>query len=465
MVLGGSLAGLTAAAGLAERFDLITIIESDLLPLVGEHRNGVPQDRHAHILLPGGLRSLAELLPGIVDDLQRHGAHIVDAPEIRFYIAGGRLALSDPSLSACIATRPLLEAVVRRRVLDLPNVRVVEQTVAEGLLIDPHGADVTSVKVRSRTTANAHSVMDADRVVDATGRRSRGPEWMATLGYPAPDEERLHVGVHYSTRLFRRDPADLGGCRNVHVTIPPGQRHGGVALAVEEDRWLVTLVGSLGERPPTALEEFIEHARTLWRDDLHQIVAGAEPIGGAATGAFPHYLRRRYDRLRRFPGHYVVTGDAVCSLNPVYAQGMSVAIRDAQVLGQVLDRHGMDRVGRRFFRRTRPVIDRAWTLARGADLGDPGVDGRRTAGWRLLNRYINRLLTVAHHDPLVADAFLRVNAMMAPPPHLFRPRIAFRTLRGGSVHGGHDQPERTVARQRAAKDHDRLSRSDAPTPS
>ena len=96
MVLGGSLAGLTAAAGLAERFDLITIIESDLLPLVGEHRNGVPQDRHAHILLPGGLRSLAELLPGIVDDLQRHGAHIVDAPEIRFYIAGGRLALERP---------------------------------------------------------------------------------------------------------------------------------------------------------------------------------------------------------------------------------------------------------------------------------------------------------------------------------------------------------------------------------
>ena len=354
---------------------------------------------------------------------------------------------------------------MRRRVLDLPNVRVVEQTVAEGLLIDPDGAHVTGVKLRSRTTPNAHSVVDATLVVDATGRRSRGPEWLATLGYPAPDEERLHVGVHYSTRLFRRDPADLGGCRSVQVAIPPGQRHGGVALAVEEDRWLVTLVGSLGERPPTALEEFIEHARTLWRDDLHQIVAGAEPIGGAATGAFPHYLRRRYDRLRQFPGHYVVTGDAVCSLNPVYAQGMSVAIRDAQVLGQVLDRHGMDRVGRRFFRRTRPVIDTAWKLASGADLGDPGVDGRRTAGWRLLNRYINRLLTVAHHDPLVADAFLRVNAMMAPPPHLFRPRIAFRTLRGGSVRGGHDQPERAVARQRAAEDHDRLSRSDAPTPS
>jgi 2-polyprenyl-6-methoxyphenol hydroxylase-like FAD-dependent oxidoreductase len=466
VVLGGSLAGLTAAATVADRFDMVTIIEADKLPSIGEHRNGVPQDRHAHLLLPGGLRTLAELLPGIVDDLQRQGAHVVDAPEIRFYLAGGRLALSDPGLRICAATRPLLEAVVRRRVLELPNVRVVEQTVADGLLVDAHGVHVTGVQLRSRTDPNPHSVMDATLVVDATGRRSRGPRWLTTLGYPAPDEERLHVGVHYSTRLFRRDPADLGGCRQVHVAVPPGERHGGLALAVEDDRWLVTLVGSLGERPPTALEEFIEFSRTLWRDDIHGIVAAAEPIGEAATGAFPDYLRRRYDRLHQLPGHYVVTGDALCSFNPVYAQGMSVASRDAQVLGDVLDRHRMDRVGQRFFRRTRPDVDTAWKMATGADLGDPAVDGRRTAGWRMLNRYINRLLTVAHQDPLVADAFLRVNTMMAPPQHLLRPRIASRILRGEQRgRSGGDEPESPIVRQQAVEDHDAHSRSKVPTPS
>jgi 2-polyprenyl-6-methoxyphenol hydroxylase-like FAD-dependent oxidoreductase len=204
-----------------------------------------------------------------------------------------------------------------------------------------------------------------------------------------------------------------------------------VAVAVEDDRWLVTLVGILGERPPAALEEFIGHTGALWRDDLHAIVARAEPMGEAAIGAFPAYLRRRYDRLREFPGRYVVTGDAVCSLNPVYAQGMSVAIREAQALGEVLDRHGLDRVGQRFFRRARPVVDSAWQIATGADLGEPAVEGRRTAGWRLLNWYVNRLLTVAHRDPLVADAFLRVNTMVAPPQHVMRPRIASRVLRGG----------------------------------
>jgi 2-polyprenyl-6-methoxyphenol hydroxylase-like FAD-dependent oxidoreductase len=431
VVLGDSLAGLAVAVVLAERFDTVTIIDRDVLPPPGVHRNGVPQGRHTHLLLPGGLRALAELLPGIVDDLEGHGAQIIDAPEFRFYLAGGRLALSDPSLSVCGATRPLLEGVMRRRVRGLPNVCAVERTRADGLVADPGGAQVTGVRVRSPAGSGDDRIVDATLTVDATGRRSRGPRWLAELGYPAPDEESLHVGVHYTTRLFRRDPADLGGCRHVQVAIPPGGRHGGVALAVEADRWLVTLVGILGERPPADLEEFVEHTGALWKDDLHAIVARAEPIGDAAIGAFPAYLRRRYDRLREFPGGYVVTGDAVCSLNPVYAQGMSVAIREAQALGEVLDRHGLDRVGQRFFKRARPLVDSAWQIATGADLGEPAVEGRRTAGWRVVNRYVNRLLTVAHRDPLVADAFLRVSAMVAPPQHLLRPRIASRVLRGG----------------------------------
>jgi 2-polyprenyl-6-methoxyphenol hydroxylase-like FAD-dependent oxidoreductase len=149
VVFGGSLAGLAAAASLAERFDEVTIVDADALPLTGHQRSGVPQGRHAHLLIPGGLCALAELLPGIVDELEQHGAHIVDAPEVRFYIAGGRLALSDRSLRICVATRPLLEAVVRLRIRSLPNVNLVDQTVVEGLLTGGDGAGVTGVPVPS----------------------------------------------------------------------------------------------------------------------------------------------------------------------------------------------------------------------------------------------------------------------------------------------------------------------------
>ena len=197
---------------------------------------------------------------------------------------------------------------------------------------------------------------------------------------------------------------------------------------MEDDRWLVTLVGVMGERPPTELDEFGAWAAGLWQPDLSEVVEDAEPIGEAATGGFPAHLRRRYDRLRRFPERYVVTGDAVCSLSPVYGQGMTVALREAQVLAEVLDRHGLSRVGRRCLRRGRSVVDTAWTLATSADLADPDVEGRRTLGWRILNRYVDRAMRVATEDPVVADALLAVNALVASPPSMFRPRVARRVL-------------------------------------
>jgi 2-polyprenyl-6-methoxyphenol hydroxylase-like FAD-dependent oxidoreductase len=430
VVLGASLGGLAAAAALAERFHRVTVVERDTLPRSGGHRKGVPQGRHVHILLPAGRLGLDALLPGVVDDLRARDARVIHTTEVRFHIAGGSLLLDDTDLEIVGATRPLLESVVRDRVRAQPGVLFLEDHDARGLLTTPDRSRVIGVRLGSRD-ANAVETLAADLVVDATGRSSRSPRWVSDLGYPSPDEERLQVGVHYTTRLFRRRPGDLEGCQHVVVAIPPDGRRGGVLLAVEGDRWIVTLVGLLGERPPADLDGFVGYARTLWAGDLHEVVATAEPLGEASSGGFPSYVRRRYDRVRRFPGRYVVTGDAVCSLNPVYAQGMTVAIGEATALGQVLDQHGLDRVGPRFFQRTNRTMDAAWTMATGADLGYPAVQGPRTARWRLINAYVNRLLRVAHHDPLVAKAFMEVSGMVSPPQHLMRPRIVSRVFTGG----------------------------------
>ena len=99
---------------------------------------------------------------------------------------------------------------------------------------------MTGARLRSRTGRGAEQAVEADLVVDATGRGSRSPRWLAALGYPVPSEEQIHVGVHYTTRLFRRAPETSGEWRNVTVDIPPGERRGAVALAVEGDRWIVT---------------------------------------------------------------------------------------------------------------------------------------------------------------------------------------------------------------------------------
>ena len=334
----------------------------------------------------------------------RNRADVFDARALRFNIAGGSLLVGDGDIEFIAASRPLLEGIARERVRSLINVRFAEGNDACGLTTTPDRSRVTGVRLRSRTSGGAEQAVAADLIVDATGRGSRSPRWLAALGYPVPSEERLRVGVHYTTRVFRRSPETSGRWRNVNVDIPPGERRGAVALAVEGIGRTVTLVGILGERPPTDLNGFLEYARTLWTRDVHALIAGADAIGEASTGSFPANVRRRYDRLRRFPGRYIVTGDAACSLNPVYAQGMSVAFGEALTLARVLDRNGLDRVGPRFFRQTKPITGAAWSMAIGADLGHPGVTGPRTARWRLLNAYIRRLFGVAHRDPVVAEA-------------------------------------------------------------
>lgn len=433
VVLGAGMAGLATAAALASRFDRVTVVDRDTLPRRGHTRTGVPQGRHAHVLLPAGLDGLAELLPGIRHDLTRAGVHLIPASEFRFYLGGGRLRLHDDALHVCGGTRPLVEGVVRDRLRGLPGVTIVERCDAHSLVTTLDRGRVTGVRLRFRDAAHTQDALAADLVVDTTGRGSRTPAWLADLGYPAPDEERMRVGVHYSTRLFHRDPADLDGCRHVVVGIPAGGRRGGLALAVEGGRWLVTLVGSLGERPPTDLDGFVAYAGSLWTDELRQVAATATPIGDGMTGAFHDYVRRRYDRLRAFPQGYAVSGDAVCSLSPVYAQGMTVAIGAAKALGRVLDRHHLDDVGARLSHQTRRLVDRAWTLATGADLAHPEVDGPRPLAWRATNAYVRRLVPVAHSDPVVADAFLAVNTLAAPPPSLLRPRVLARVLRGAGA--------------------------------
>jgi 2-polyprenyl-6-methoxyphenol hydroxylase-like FAD-dependent oxidoreductase len=441
IVLGASLAGLATAAAVADRFDRVTIVERDALPPTGEHRRGVPHGRHVQVLLPAGLRGLATLLPGLLDDLRSQGAHVVDARTgLRFHLGGGSIRMDGAGWDFLSATRPLIEGVVRERVRALPGVRFVERCDVRGLVASTDRSTVTGVRLRSQADRGVEKVATADLVVDATGRGSQSGRWLVELGYPAPEEERLNVGVHYTSRLFRAPPEVFDGLRSVVVGMLPDGRRGGTAQAVEADRWLVTLVGMLGERPPTDLDGFTGYASGLWATDIHDLVAKSEPVGEAATGAFPAYLRRRYDRLRRLPERFVVAGDAACSLNPAYAQGMSVAVGEAVALSAALGRHGLDRVGRRFFRDTRRIVDNAWSLATGADLAHAEVEGPRRASWRLINTYLGRALPVAHRDPVVGRVLMEVNSLVVPPGRLLHPGIAWRVFRPGFIRA--DQPAR-----------------------
>ena len=433
IVIGSSMAGLLAARILADHFARVTIVERDTLPEGTEPRKGVPQGKHAHGLLSGGQRVLEKLFPGLVDDLVAEGATTVDViADARWHQPGGYRPRFASGLMGISMSRPLLEGGIRRRVLALPNVELIDGCDVSGLIANPGRERVTGITLRRRGAGAHDETLAAELVVDAGGRGSRAPSWLEELGYERPEEEKITIGVGYTTRLYRRRPGDLpDGKLVVGQPTPPHETRIGVLLPIEGDLWIATLCGWLGDHAPTDDEGFLDFARSLPAPDIYDVIKQAEPVGGYMVHKFPANLRRRYERLSRVPEGYVVVGDALCSFNPVYGQGMTTAALGVMELAGCLDeaRAGLRDLPRRFYRRAAKVIDTPWQMAAGADFAYPSVTGKKAPGTDLMNRYIGLVIRAATQDQLVCRTLVEVTHLLAPPSALFAPRVVLGTLR------------------------------------
>jgi 2-polyprenyl-6-methoxyphenol hydroxylase-like FAD-dependent oxidoreductase len=432
------MAGLLAARVLSERFKRVVVIERDALPPIGEHRRGVPHGRHVHALHPRGLEILNELFPGFSTSLAASGAVLCDVlGDSRWQLSGSQLLQARTGLAALFSSRPFLEGHVRAMVQRLPEVCFRQESSVYGLTVTADKRVVTGVEVRGPDGLSSH--VAGSLVVDATGRGSRTPAWLAELGYQGPAEERVEIGLGYATRLYRLRPGAMRGDQAILTAGTLANPRAGALAATEGGRHILTIAGICGDYPPTDPAGFDEFVGTLPTADIASAVAGADQLDDPVPFRFPASVRRRYERLAAFPAGLLVIGDAACSFNPIYAQGMTVAATEAMALRGLLARGALPDA-RRYFRAIAATIDVPWDIAVGSDLAFPQVPGKRSAKVRLVNAYLPRVHAAAAHDEALAASMVRVIGLKDRPEGLLRPDRVLRVLRGNLVNGKRPSP-------------------------
>jgi 2-polyprenyl-6-methoxyphenol hydroxylase-like FAD-dependent oxidoreductase len=432
VVIGASMGGLLAARALADVFPLVTVLERDGFPDTDAPRKGVPQGHHAHGLLSRGRSVIEGFFPGWTEGVIEAGGIRVDVVrDVCWFGHGVALKQAPSDLEGLAASRPVLEGHVRRRLLALPGVRAIQNCAVLGLVASEDGSAVQGVRVRlgnGQENGQEHTIT-ADLVVDASGRGSLAPAWLEALGYQRPEEERIEVGIGYTTRLYRRHAGELGGKLAVVVAGNEPNWRNGAILFQSEDCWIVSIGGYFGDHAPDNAQMFAAYAGSFPTGEIHDIVAHAKPLGDFVTYRYPANVRRRYERLARFPKNLLVFGDALSCFNPIYGQGMTVAAQEAVALRDTL-READTALARRFFAAAAGIVDVPWDIAVGNDRRHPRVIGPRSAKVRFINWYIGKLYKAAQHDGALATAFLRVSNLEVPPETLVDPAVVARVIRG-----------------------------------
>jgi 2-polyprenyl-6-methoxyphenol hydroxylase-like FAD-dependent oxidoreductase len=428
LVLGAGTAGLLAARVLAEAFADVLILDGDPLAGGGAARTGVPQGRHAHVLLGRGQQILEELFPGFTGDAVAAGSPVADFGALRTYVGSRRLQPARTGALCLSIPRPELDSRLLARVRALPSVRLLAGTAVLGLVPDSDAGRVRGVRVRSGSGRD--EVIGADLVVDATGRNSRTPAWLAELGYRPPTEDLIGLDLTSVTGHYHLpDEAVLGGDLAIEVLPTAGQPRGARFARLGGGRCVLNVTGMPGRGVPTDPAALLDWTRALPVPDISDVLAGAEPIGGVVSSRYAGSLRRRYEQVDRLPERLLVMGDAAASLNPVYHQGMTVAAQQALVLRDHL-RYGVPQA-LVFAKDVAAVLDVPWDLALGADLSQDGVTGECSEDVAVSSAFLAKLRSAATRDAVLARALWRVTGLIDPLESLMTSDIVARAMGPG----------------------------------
>jgi 2-polyprenyl-6-methoxyphenol hydroxylase-like FAD-dependent oxidoreductase len=419
IIIGGGIAGLLAARVTANHFEKVTLIERDHYPDQPIFRAGAPQGRQLHFLPLRGQRTLEALFPGLGAKLLAQGA-IERAYGAEgngasiFYYYDGRCPQIPPIWHGWNCSRSLIEWQIRKEIETYSHIQIMEGHEVVRLLAEKDHS-ICGVQFRARAYAlNNLQELRSDLVIDASGATSHVVTWLKELGYAVPQEIRNETQVSYATRVYQ--PARSSPWKEIAIQLRPPYRQGAVLMEIEQGKWMIAL-SSTGkeELPPTNEERYLAFARALPENALGEAINSATPLS-------PIYgFRKNGNYMRRFkdqPEGFLILGDALCSFNPVYGQGMTVASLEAVLLDTCLRKYPLKEVAGRFQKKAARLVASPWNLATSAD-----ADGNTP-----VKKYIDGIAEILMHDRQTLLTFLAVIQMVRTPLALLHPMIVAKVL-------------------------------------
>ena len=444
VVLGASMAGLSAVGALAPHFDGVLVLERDELPHDAQHRRGVPQSKHPHFLLNSGRRALGELFPGFEADLiAAGGMPLIASMDTAHMTDAGWSPRKKGALDMVYGSRLLIERVLRDRVRALPNVTIREGVTVTGIKTNDAGR-VTGVKFSGEE-------VDADLVVDALGRGSKVSDWLVAAGQAEVPVITLDAKVTYVSQWYdlpsAEDRADTWWWK--HMVIMPTEKKGDHPKEHEylsnffpiEGNRSIACMGSWGHDMPHNEDEFIASANCLQTPKFAAAMEASTPTSEVHLTKSTGNKWRRYDKLPVAPQGIVFIGDAICAFNPFYGQGMSSAALSAvRLRGALQSTRALDPVFYRVFLAAQAKEFRVpWGMAMARDKGYDCATATGTETAPAWQRKIlasvgasmfNAITGASREDRAVDEHFARVfNLDESIGTMLRSPRVLFGLLR------------------------------------
>ncbi len=422
VLIGGGIAGALAAYVLANCYERVTLIERDHSFDTPRPRSGAPQTFHIHRLLPRGRLILDQLLPGIEDELCAHGARSVSDGLVGKYITPyGTTNLVFPGRQVSFS-RPLLEWVLHRYLETRPEVHICSGHEVISLNATPDKRRITGVQIRERGHLEQTTTLDADLVIDASGRSSHIFQWLTNLGYKTPEEEYITTDIGYASRHYAKSAHYTENWLSLIANIDAfavENTYAGMIATTENDIWEVMLGGLGGYYPPTSEEDFEQAFRRFPDPILSHTLQQAIPVTPLRGFRIPRCTFSHFELLDNWPLGLLVMGDAFCNFDPIYGQGMTVAILEAAALANYLRIEGpQPYFERAIMKQFGEIIKPAWWLAAVADLQHPRVRhiGRQPLpGMAFAQAYFDLVRKRIVNDHSLFLKYMAMNGLLISP--------------------------------------------------